>query len=502
LFLPAVFTIPHLVIFAFAFGIAGFLIRPEAARIESPKISYFLALGLVVLWLVWIFRPDLHTHYDYYAISNLFSAELARSGQANSDWAASLDIHNWFMYQQGTAVALDAVEMLWLGSNTNFLPKLLTLLLVLVALFCVAQTSKLGVVLFSTFCAALLYEQTIQFRHHIYIGLILGVAATYLAGRNLHVVGHTLLAAFLVLAKREGLLLAPILMLTCLPSGGRAAKFAIGITGICLLTMLISIGGHSPFSALIQAADKIGALAKIGAAVLDPAFITSIVAVSILTFSPDSRRLNPPLLLFSAVVALIICSSAIMSWAGKWNAGTIERKTMYMLVPLALTMLCASLSIKLSKLNSAGAGALCSLSVYLFAQAHSVKHIWPPYAVEAVDLYRQIIPAHMSLKIGLYESPKGAFEISPCGDIYSSKFSAYKAYLGADIKISATFADLTDRDVILLPRDMPESERQALQLTGSWKRKNIDCGITVLYAPEMAGLSQSETVVLMRRSAQ
>lgn len=468
------------------------------------RLAPWLVALLGATYLAANASPTAFMHYDYFHAS-MRSLELARSGTAFSPWLNQFDASGWFLFDQTTSLTLDGLEVVWLGTQTGVLSRLVVLLL---AGYLVLTLDRLRVawpILLMMTAALCLYlvDSAFAFRPHIYIGLTLAVIAAQLAqprpqsGKLLAV-----LLLLLVLAKRDGVILAPfVAMLAVWRIGGLGKtqridmRFAvpIAIAAIGLLAAGLSfaqIGGVAVGQQLLRS------MAQLDMAQLTQRGVMGLLALCValptvsfaLQRSPDMRRaLIAPLIMLTIVALLIAASAILLEGGSRFNEGTLLRKLQYFLLPPALTFLalCApkqqapGTRRRLASVLSVHYAAIVCLGAFLVYQLQDVmnpRHDWGDIAIDAVGFFRSVVPEQASVSIGFLVPQPDAIARSPFGEVETYQFPMMIAYLGRDLKFAPTMDELSDRDVIFLPRPMPAQERLNIVRQTGWAYRELDGG--------------------------
>lgn len=458
--LPVPFSVWTNLAVAIVLYAASYAVRVEATKERDSRLWFALAGALCLAGLLFQLGPDLRTHYDYYLNSNLLSLDLARSGSTASTFAVAHDLHNWVLTQLTTTVALDAFEMQVLGSNTNLLPRLLQLILILACLSILSRLSKVGSLAFAMLGAAIIFEQSIQFRPHIFVGLFVLLSCLIsLEMRKPHA-GLVLSAVFLAFSKRDGLLLAPfVFVLSRLRPNlwlllGATAVFLVG-------ALLVRVGGRSPLLPLIQGLASLDVLQRAASKVVDPGILVSIAAATLLAIRArtlaNASAVYRCCVMLGVLILLVIGGSMVLGGAGFWNLGTDDRKVLYIVLPVTVGLLAASWPwfvsggrlLFLSYLLLGGAAG--SWASFQLLSAAGESSGWANAAVANTSYLRKLVPDWQRVKIGVLDESGQDLAPSVLGDLDLYKFQFLVAYDGADLVISDGIEALSDRDVIFVP---------------------------------------------------
>lgn len=336
---------------------------PVKHRVVPDRPDGRLALWLVALlaatYLAANASPTAFMHYDYFHAS-MRSLELARSGTAFSPWFKQFDPSGWFLFDQTTSLTLDGLEVVWFGTQTGVLSRLVVLLL---AGYLVLTLDRLRVawpILLLMTAALCLYlvDSAFAFRPHIYVGLTLAVIAAQLAQPRAH--GGKLLAVlllFLVLAKRDGVILAPFVAMLGVWRIGElgkarridmrfAAPAAIAAIGLLVAGLSFTqIGKYSVGQQLVLSMFQLNAVQLAQRSVMVFVLICAAIPTVSLALTKDTemrRRFIAPLLLLVVVAALIVASGILLEGGDRFNEGTMLRKLVYFLLPPTLTFFALS----------------------------------------------------------------------------------------------------------------------------------------------------------------
>ena len=477
LFLPLPFSLETVALIAAALALTGKMFKP-ATQTQTPTIDaqastmrpMWLCIVLITFWICLTLRPQPLTHYDYFLNSNLLALDLARSGSYASAWAVKHDIHNWFLIQMTSTVALDAFEMQWLLSNTNLLPRLLELLTLCGALTLVARRSRNGAILFAAACLLYLFEQSVQFRPHLFVGVFLAIAALLLLENPSRAIPIVLIAIMLSLAKRDGLVLAPLVAVLSY------RKFSLKIHGslalVCLLiaASFLRIGGRSPLVHLYQTMYRPQNLSAFLEFATSSLFIICFVAFAYLSwFHRRNATFRKPLLLIALALTMTLAGSLVLVDAGYLTPGTNMRKVLYILAPSILAVFCATgwPLVKrplLANKTALASGTILTILALAIAQplidARKVLYNWTDAALGGAHYLRSLVLDTSSApRIGIYSPKENSFSLSPFGDLYTFKWLFLIAYVGQELDFSDDITRLADMDIIFLPPELNDKDR-------------------------------------------
>jgi len=480
LFVPVLFSWKSVALVAATTGLTGKMSRPTLPA-QAPtgdekaaaKLATILSIVLFALWICLTLRPQPFTHYDYFLNSNLLSLDLARSGSYASAWAVKHDIHNWFLIQMTSTVALDAFEMQWLSSNTNLFPRLLELLALCGALTLLARRSRNGAILFAAVCLFYIFEQSVQFRPHLFVGIFVAIAALLLAEKAPRMAPVIVIAILLALAKRDGLVLAPIVALLSYRSFSLKIHGSIALVGLLAAASFLRIGGRSPLVYLYQTIYRPQNLTAFIEFIKSPLFIICLAALGYLAWRQrDNLALRKPLLLIAAALTMTLVGSLILVDAGYLTPGTNMRKVLYILAPSVLALFCAAGWPQLRRPVLAykaalGSGAILAILTLAMLQplvdARRVLPNWTNAALGGSHYLRSLVQDMSSApRIGIYSPNENSFALSPFGDIYTFKWPFLIAYVGQELEFSNDIAKLGEMDIIFLPPELNDQERIAL----------------------------------------
>ncbi|WP_137153239.1 hypothetical protein [Devosia sp. FKR38] len=480
---------------------------PVKHRVLPDRPDGRLALWLVALlaatYLAANASPTAFMHYDYFHAS-MRSLELARSGTAFSPWFKQFDPSGWFLFDQTTSLTLDGLEVVWFGTQTGVLSKLVVLLL---AGYLVLTLDRLRVawpILLMMTAALCLYlvDSAFAFRPHIYVGLTLAVIAAQLAQPRVH--SGKLLAVlllFLVLAKRDGVILAPFVAMLGLWRIGElgkarridmrfAAPAAIAAIGLLVAGLSFAqIGGIAVGQQLLLSMAQLDVAQLLQRGVM--AFLALCLALPAVSFalqqSPDMRRrLIAPLVLLTIVTVLIVASAVLLEGGSRFNEGTLLRKLVYFLLPPTLTFFALAFSDWRaqsrrwwgSAILFSGTAFVC-LAAFLANQLQDVvnpRYGWGEIAIEAVAFFRSVVPTEAAVSIGFLVPQPDAIARSPFGETETYQFPMMTAYLGRDLKFAPAMSELSGRDIIFLPRAMPAGERLSIVRQSGRIYRELDGG--------------------------
>lgn len=428
----------------------------------EPDSPVWLAASacLSVLTVLLLARDRLLTHYDYYLNSNLMSLDLARSGSAASPFAAMHDLHNWVLIQLTTTVTLDALEIQVLGSNTNLLPRLLQLATILACSSIISRISGWGTIVFSVLGAAILVDQSIQFRPHVFVGLFVLLACLHRLDAKSPEPGLAALAVFLALSKRDGLLLAPFIVVLSRfrPNLWRVllamGAFAVGAA-------FIRVGGRPPLLPMIEALGSSESLQRAASKIADPGIFITITAILWMAFAAWSTRYRDDIIrcciMLAMLLMLVVGGAMVLGGAGFWNLGSDDRKVLYIVLPVTSGLLTATGPLLWRDKRFLRVTHVLLLIVTMgwsgwqFASALRVTPAWGEAAVANTVYLRNLLPNWTHVKMGMLDRDGADLAPSVLGDLNLYKFQFFVSYDGADLAISGELNDLGDRDVIFVP---------------------------------------------------
>lgn len=443
---------------------ASLFVRRDTVRAVDSRLWLAATAFLCVLMILLALRSGLFTHYDYYLNSNLLSLDLARSGSTASSFAVAHDLHNWVLIQLTTTVALDALEIQVLHSNTGLLSRLFLLFLVAGCLSILSRISVLGMLGFLVLGAAIIAEQSVQFRPHVLVGLF--VLLSCLVSLSVKFSGRALFASsfFLALSKRDGLVLAPFIFVL---GKVRLNIWLVLCAVVFFLTgaAFIRVGPHSPLWTFITGLTSPEVLQRAASKLLDPGVLLTFAAVVLIGLKAkafdDAKSAYRCCFMLLVVLGLVVGGSIVLGGAGYWNLGTDDRKVLYIVLPITVGLLSASWAIfwrgnklffalYLAVSLTAGGWATYQLSAVRASTG------WGDAAVANTRFLRGLIPTWQILKIGVIDKSGASLAPSVLGDLDLYKFQFFVAFNGADLTIANNLDLLADRDVILVPpADVP-----------------------------------------------
>lgn len=476
--------------------IVGFLVMATLANLLSPRrafamprldVATWIGLGLLVLVFVWsTSRPETFMHYDYFH-ANMRSLDVARSGSVLSEWYAGFDPTGWYLLDQSTSIVLDGLEIIWSGTNTGILSRLYAVALAAGLVVLIGQRGNaLATLLLSATLAPYLLDNAFAFRPHLYVGLCLALLAVLMAEpRPGRLIASGAIVVALALAKRDGLLLAPLAAMVvvgvALPRKIYSLKWIVAglvVTAACVVAglALTRIGGVPVGLQLLRSIQdiQIEALLRRPALWYLLATLALCLAILLVTHGHRRRTVVPALALVFFTAGLILASAILLEGADRFNDGTMLRKLLYFLAPVVLTMLALATDRK-ERLNPVrfhvGAAALAAMIGIAGVVAYQLRDIvrphsaWGPPAVAAVSFFRTTVP-DQNATIGFLAPAPADLARTPFGDVEAYQFPQMTAYLGRDLRFSDSLPRLDDRDVILLPSSISVADRTAL-LAGS-----------------------------------
>lgn len=485
LFFPVAFSPTSVSITGIVMAATGWLsarnigfVEPASDRVRRIVMAS-LTVALTALWCIWTLRTQAFTHYDYYLNSNLMSLDLALTGSKSSAWAVEHDIHNWFLIQLTSTVAMDALEMQWLHSNSNLLPRLLELVSMIGVVSLLVRKTRPGALFFSLVCALYLFEQSIQFRPHLHVGLFIAMGALILSEDRASFWKVAVVCLCLALSKRDGLVLAPVLLIFSFRKFQFSRHGIIGLILIFTAASFLKIGGRTPLVFLYQSLFHWKNLQAAFALASEPLFVAAIVAFSYLIWRTAAiAQARRPLVLCAATIMMTLAGSLILVDAGFLTPGTNQRKVLYIIAPVVLALLSryacpATFSMEVRNqqtLATAFFSMLLVLTVgWPLVNAAKVKVNWTTGALNGTHYLRSLIKGHdRSLKIGVYRPEDNAIDLSIFGDLYTFRWPFLIAYLGHKISFLEDTSSFSASDIVFLPPMVSEKERLNLAKTSGF----------------------------------
>ncbi len=461
--------------------------RPDTPDSQAGRWGFGLAALLAATYLAANASPIPFMHYDYFHAA-MRSMELARSGTAFSPWLKQFDASGWFLFDQTTSLALDGLEVVWFGTLTGTLSRLVVLLLsaYLVLTLDRLRISRPVLAVVTVLLCIYLLDNAFAFRPHLYVGLVLAAVVTTLAQPRAKA-GWLIavLVALLILAKRDGVVLAPFVTMLAVwrlagVRTGRRVNLALfvpfGLAAIALLVAGLSfaqIGGVSVGRQLLVSLAQLDPMQLAQRGVI--AQLAVCIALPLLSYvlitAPDKRRsLLVPLLMIILVAILVVASAVLLEGGNRFNEGTLLRKLIYFLVPPTLVFLALAFPRPAVEERRFGklafdSVALAALAVFLGYHLQDIvnpRHGWGDIAIDAASFFREVVPSGADASIGFLVPQPDSLARSPFGETETYQFPMMTAYLGRDLRFAPTMEELSDRDIIFLPRPMPAVERMAL----------------------------------------
>jgi hypothetical protein len=338
---------------------------------------------------------------------------------------------------------LDRLEIVWSETDTAILARLYAVLLAAGLIVLVgARQNGVTTFLLALALAICVVDNAFTFRPHLYVGLCLALLPVLTSERpREHPLACTGVVVALALAKRDGLVLAPVAtLLIAMPLRGIthnpklvAATVATATVALGAGLSLTRIGGVSVGQQLLT---SIGTI-DLGNLLQREAvwYLGIVVALCIGAFLAvprvDRGRLIPALALVFVTAALIIASAVLLEGAERFNDDTITRKLVYFLAPLVLTFLALATS-RIGTRWLQGA-VLASMGLAVGAVGYKLRNIcdprttWGVHAIAAVSYFREAVP-RQNASIGFYAPTQGDLARTPFSDVEAYQFPQMTAY--------------------------------------------------------------------------
>ncbi len=485
---------------SFAFGLLGYLIHTAGSKNQSchnrktglPTTALFI-LTPTIAFLIAITKLGMISHWDHMLAPAVYVLDYAKTGHPYSEWVYNLNYGRWVLSQQTTAISLDAFEMIWFGSFTATLSKYVTLLQFLLIAALVSKPLRWPAVIFLAVIFIFVVEQTVFFRPHIYIGLLLVIIILLQQKNEKSFLSLAILFIAILLAKRDGLIIAPLIAVFFFNRRLSLLIAAIGVPLLILGGTIAKIGGE-PVAALLWKSIIEGSTLTSTTMLLSKQNFYLPLLFSCIVYFLFRKKLKLDNIFISilAVSAVIFLSAIILTGNDQYNFGTINRKITYFLMPV-IALLVYQISDHIFKNQTSStlyqsarafitnfkidtippkekiiAAVKFSCIVFIVYSViistvplathlnYSYKNTvgWTRSVVENVDLYRSFFPKSANLKIGFfYEDPK-SFKSTPFKDLNLYKFPFVQAYNGEDLNISDQIDDLKDRDVVFVSHEV------------------------------------------------
>jgi len=347
----------------------------NSLKVANRVYKFSLALQLLVFALtaLWVAIRGVH-HYDYTYYHNLLSRSLAYSGTIYDNYLLEVRYGFWYPNTYGMTVVMDAIELLWAGTNSQIWWFINALVLPL--LFIIEANRRFGMlscVASLPFTIFITYQTLIDPRPHYIFAGILSLSFIYFMnedryGTKLSVARHLspddflflFYIASLLFIKREGIVYLIFIPIWILLRIGRTNLgksllysslvvfpiFFLRFTANSSAGIQVGSGGHENTSSEILLDTfslslnySVQNLGGINLALLG--FFLVILSLSRIKIS--RRQALKVLLLGGLSVSIFLAFIAVTVKAGTVNDGTSARKVPY-LIAASTALMCFTFS--------------------------------------------------------------------------------------------------------------------------------------------------------------